>query len=102
MDSISWNDCQEWLQRLNRWLTSEWGSQGGQGDPPQLTLPGEGQWEAACRAGAATPFHFGDVLDAAWANFDGATLNAVTGELALSDVKLSWKSFAGAIRGGGK
>lgn len=32
---------------------------------------GEGQWEAACRAGAATPFHFGDVLDASWANFDG-------------------------------
>ena len=71
VNNISWNDCQEWLQRLNRWLTSEWSSQGGQGDPPQLTLPGEGQWEAACRAGAATPFHFGDVLDASWANFDG-------------------------------
>jgi formylglycine-generating enzyme required for sulfatase activity len=39
--------------------------------PPQLPLPGEGQWEAACRAGADTPFHFGDVLDASWANFDG-------------------------------
>ena len=71
VDSISWNDCKEWLQRLNRWLTSEWTSQGGQGEPPQLALPGEGQWEAACRAGAATPFHFGDVLDATWANFDG-------------------------------
>jgi formylglycine-generating enzyme required for sulfatase activity len=71
VDSISWNDCKEWLQRLNSWLTSEWSSQGGQGEPPQLSLPGEVQWEAACRAGAATPFHFGDVLDAAWANFDG-------------------------------
>ncbi|MFN9487258.1 MAG: SUMF1/EgtB/PvdO family nonheme iron enzyme, partial [Cyanobacteriota bacterium] len=71
VDSISWNDCKEWLQRLNSWLTSEWPSQGGQGEPPGLTLPGEGQWEAACRAGAATPFHFGDVLDASWANFDG-------------------------------
>jgi formylglycine-generating enzyme required for sulfatase activity len=71
VDSISWNDCKEWLQRLNRWLTSEWSSQGGKGEPPQFSLPGEGQWEAACRAGAATPFHFGDVLDAAWANFDG-------------------------------
>jgi formylglycine-generating enzyme required for sulfatase activity len=71
VDSISWNNCQEWLQRLNRWLTSEWSSQGGKGEPPHLSLPGEGQWEAACRAGAATPFHFGDVLDATWENFDG-------------------------------
>ncbi|MFN9624403.1 MAG: formylglycine-generating enzyme family protein, partial [Cyanobacteriota bacterium] len=37
----------------------------------RLALPGEGQWEAACRAGASTPFHFGDTLDAAWANFNG-------------------------------
>jgi hypothetical protein len=71
VDSISWNDCQEWLQRLNRWLTSEWSCRGGNGEAPQLVLPGEGQWEAGCRAGAATPFHFGDVLDATWANFDG-------------------------------
>jgi len=71
VDSISWNACQEWLQRLNRWLSSDWRSQGGNGEPPQFSLPGEGQWEAACRAGAATPFHFGDVLDATWVNFDG-------------------------------
>jgi formylglycine-generating enzyme required for sulfatase activity len=71
VDSISYNDCQEWLQRLNRWLGSNWSSLGGQGAPPQLTLPGEGQWEAACRARAGRPFHFGDVLDTSWANYDG-------------------------------
>jgi formylglycine-generating enzyme required for sulfatase activity len=71
VDSISWNDCQEWLQRLNRWLTSEWTSQGGQGEPPLFSLPGEGQWEAACQIAASTPFHFGDTLDAAWANYNG-------------------------------
>jgi formylglycine-generating enzyme required for sulfatase activity len=71
VDSISWNDCQEWLQRLNRWLTSEWTSQGGQGEPPQFSLPGEGQWETACQIGASTPFHFGDTLDASWSNYDG-------------------------------
>ena len=69
---MSWNDCQEWLRRLNRWLRQEWPSLAGGGEAPQLALPSEGQWEAACRAGAGTPFHFGDLLDASWANFDGS------------------------------
>jgi len=71
VDSVSWHDCQEWLQRLNQWLAAEWPALRGEGQAPRLALPGEGQWEAACRAGAATPFHFGDGLDATWANFDG-------------------------------
>ena len=71
MDSVSWLDFQEWLSRLNRWLVEQWSELGGQGDAPQLALPGEGQWEVACRAGAGTPFHFGDTLDACWANVDG-------------------------------
>jgi formylglycine-generating enzyme required for sulfatase activity len=71
VDSVSWNDCQEWLRRLNRWLQQEWAGLAGGGDPPQLALPGEGHWEAACRAGASTPFHFGEVLDASWANYYG-------------------------------
>ena len=71
VDSVSWLDCREWLQRLNQWINSEWPSLGGQGEAPQLALPGEGQWEAACRAGTDSPFHFGDALDASWANYDG-------------------------------
>jgi formylglycine-generating enzyme required for sulfatase activity len=70
VDSVSWNDCQEWLRRLNRWLVVHWHKQGGQGEAPQLALPSESQWEAACRAGAGTPFHFGDTLDCTWANVD--------------------------------
>ena len=42
VDSVSWNDCQEWLQRLNRWLTSEWSFQGGKGEPRSCSPDGEG------------------------------------------------------------
>ena len=76
VDSVSWNACQEWLRRLNRWLKEQWSELGGTGEAPHLALPSESQWEAACRAGAATPFHFGDTLDASWANFDA---NAIYG-----------------------
>ncbi len=72
VNQVSWNDCQEWLRRLNRWLSEQWLVLGGGGKPLQLALPGEGQWEAACRAGTATPFHFGDTLDARWARYDAS------------------------------
>jgi formylglycine-generating enzyme required for sulfatase activity len=71
VDSVSWEQAQEWLRRLNRWLAERWGAWGGEGEAPELALPSESQWEAACQAGTATPFHFGDTLDASWANFDG-------------------------------
>jgi formylglycine-generating enzyme required for sulfatase activity len=71
VDSVTWYDCQEWLRRLNRWLVVHWQEQGGQGEAPQLALPSESQWEVACRAGSGTPFHYGDTLDASWANVDG-------------------------------
>jgi len=71
VDSVSWNDCEEWLGGLNRWLQEQWPELGGQGEAPELALPSESQWEAACRAGGSTPFHFGDTLDASWANYNG-------------------------------
>ncbi|GDX77856.1 hypothetical protein LBMAG41_29360 [Cyanobium sp.] len=73
VESVSWNDCQEWLQRLNRWLKEQWPEFGGEGDAPVFGLPSESQWEVACRAGGSTPFHFGDTLDASWANYQGGS-----------------------------
>jgi formylglycine-generating enzyme required for sulfatase activity len=70
VDSVSWHQSREWLGRLNRWLAEQWEALGGSGAPAQLALPSENQWEGACRAGATTPFHFGDALDGSWARFD--------------------------------
>ncbi len=81
VDSVSWHDCQEWLRRLNRWLEEQGG--------PQLALPSENQWEGACRAGAATPFHFGDALDGSWACYD-ATYTFGRSRKGVSKPKQPW------------
>jgi len=85
VDSVSWNQCQQWLEALNGWLASRWtdwaeenpglGSQA-----VQLALPSESQWEAACRgpdvpsaeAPRSPPFHFGATLDPNWARYDAS------------------------------
>jgi formylglycine-generating enzyme required for sulfatase activity len=72
VDSVSWHQSREWLQRLNCWLQEQWQELGGSGEAPQLALPSENQWEGACRAGAATAFHFGDTLDGSWAQYNAS------------------------------
>jgi formylglycine-generating enzyme required for sulfatase activity len=74
VDSVSWNDSKEWLQRLNRWLNENWLALGGSGEAPRLALPSESQWEVACRGDAKppTPFHFGATLDGSWARYDAS------------------------------
>ncbi|MBN1847182.1 MAG: SUMF1/EgtB/PvdO family nonheme iron enzyme, partial [Deltaproteobacteria bacterium] len=49
LESISWNDAQEFINRLNR-------KEGAQ----KYRLPTEAEWEYACRAGSTTRFYFGD------------------------------------------
>jgi formylglycine-generating enzyme required for sulfatase activity len=50
VDNVSWDDCQEFLKKLNA-LGKERG---------QFRLPTEAEWEYACRAGTRTRFCSGD------------------------------------------
>jgi formylglycine-generating enzyme required for sulfatase activity len=55
VELVSWNDCREFVEKLNVKLGSG-----------KYSLPTEAQWEYACRAGSTTRYCFGDedsVLD---------------------------------------
>ena len=60
VDSVSWDDVQDFLARLN-------------GITPELALrlPTEAEWEYACRAGTTTPFWFGAQITPEQVNYDG-------------------------------
>jgi hypothetical protein len=61
VDSVSWDDVQTFLGRLQEQL------------PPgvEAVLPTEAQWEYACRADTQTPYSVGDTLTPEQANFGG-------------------------------
>ena len=62
VEQVSWNDCQEFLKKLNGIAGTRQGV---------FRLPTEAQWEYACRAGTTTLFHYGNDLDATVANLYG-------------------------------
>ncbi len=50
VERVSWDDCQEFLQKINT-----------QHPGLDLSLPGESQWEYACRAGSTTALYSGPI-----------------------------------------
>jgi formylglycine-generating enzyme required for sulfatase activity len=59
VEQVTWNDAIEFCARL------------AQHTDRHYRLPSEAEWEYACRAGTSTPFHFGQTLTSALANYDG-------------------------------
>ncbi len=68
VESVSWNDCQDFLKKLNEntRISAAMGKS-------KFALPHEDQWEYACRGGKGNtqPFYFGDELNGTQANCDG-------------------------------
>lgn len=59
VDGVSWHDAVEFCKKL------------GAKEKKSYRLPTEAEWEYACRAGTATPYHFGETLATDKANYNG-------------------------------
>ena len=59
VENVSWHDAVEFCARLSAHTGRTY------------RLPSEAEWEYACRAGATTPFHFGDMISTDYVNYNG-------------------------------
>ncbi|MCI0464002.1 MAG: SUMF1/EgtB/PvdO family nonheme iron enzyme [Gemmataceae bacterium] len=64
VENVSWEDAVAFCKALSARAAEQKAGR-------TYRLPTEAEWEYACRAGTAGPFHFGMALSAEQANFDG-------------------------------
>jgi formylglycine-generating enzyme required for sulfatase activity len=62
VESVTWYEAMEFCERLSERTGRIY------------RLPSEAEWEYACRAGTTTPFHFGETITPALANYSGSQL----------------------------
>ena len=60
--NVSWNDCQEFIKKLNAKGKGEY------------RLPTEAEWEYSCRAGTKTAYSFGNAIAPKDANYKDANI----------------------------
>jgi formylglycine-generating enzyme required for sulfatase activity/energy-coupling factor transporter ATP-binding protein EcfA2 len=92
LDSIAWEDLNNWVAEFNDWEGRTRKGFGGMGSIV-ASLPSEVQWEVACRSGSVTPFSFGDTIDTAWALYDGRRVYGLGRRGARSNSPVSCGSY---------